>query len=267
MKKTILIVVLGLLWCNIVLSNDTTILKLPKDVVSGNKYKKNQNAGDTFKKYGMQIVEKKDDHPVRAGEKSIRFEVRAGDCGWDGHGWSDCETHRERHELLGVKEISSGTRWYAWSIYLPKDFINVYPVRVCLGQFHDAGQAFTDEVNPPWMFLNIRGGYWVNNMVRVPAGYETQLLTREQMLEKWNDILINVKWTNKENGFFKIWVNDKLAFDYKGPTKRKSKINLQFGIYRYGIFIPDVPTQVVYYDEVRVGKKKEDVVGNLPPLQ
>ena len=28
----------------------------------------------------------------------------------------------------------------------------------------------------------------------------------------------------------------------------------------------DVPTQVVYFDEVRAGKTKEKVVGNLPPL-
>jgi len=28
----------------------------------------------------MQVVNKKDGHPVRAGKKSIRFEVRAGDC-------------------------------------------------------------------------------------------------------------------------------------------------------------------------------------------
>ena len=264
MKKLLGILVLGLLWCSVGFTFN--LLSLPKDVVSGSKFFKINNTYGTFKKYGMQVVDKKDGHPVRAGEKSIRFEVRSGDCGRS-RTWNDCETHRERLELNDEKKISSGTRWYAWSIYLPKDFINVYPVRVCLVQFHDAGQAFTDEVNPPWMFLNIRGGYWVNNMVRVTAGFETQLLTREQMLGKWNDILINVKWTNKENGFFKIWVNDKLAFDYKGPTKRKSKINLQFGIYRYGIFIPDVPTQVVYYDEVRVGKKKEDVVGNLPPLQ
>ena len=31
----------------------------------------------------MEVVNKADGHPVRAGEKSIRFEVRAGDCGKD----------------------------------------------------------------------------------------------------------------------------------------------------------------------------------------
>ena len=31
--------------------------------------------------------------------------------------------------------------------------------------------------------------------------------------------------------------------------------------------ISEVPTQAVYFDEVRAGKSREKVVGNLPPLQ
>jgi len=266
MKKLLGILVLGLLWCNVGFA-DKYWLSLPKDVVSGDKFGKASNLNNTFKKYGMQVVDKKEGHPVRAGNKSIRFEVRAGDCG-QSKGWDDCTTHRERHELSGNKKISSGVWWYAWSIYFPKDFINVYPTRVHLGQFYAGGPKYGDEVNPPWMFPNYeKPGYWINNMVRVPAGNKTQLLTREQMLGKWNDILINVKWTHKDNGYLKLWVNNELVFDNKGPTKRKHPINFKFGIYRSGVFIKDVPTQVVYFDEVRVGKTREKVVGNLPPLQ
>ena len=240
-------------------------LKLPKDVVSGNKYHKNIRANGTFKKYGMQVVDKKDGHPVRAGDKSIRFEVRAGDCVSSS---KDCETLRERVELTG-RDFSRGTWWYAWSIYFPDNFIEVSPIRVYLGQFHTRGPKYGDEKNPPWMFFNTqrehKGGYWINNMVRVPAGYDTQLLTREEAYGKWNDILLNVKWTHKDNGFMKIWVNDELKFDYIGPTKRKYDVRFKFGIYRVRVFKKDTPTQIVYFDEVRVGKKKEDVVGNLPP--
>lgn len=35
---------------------------------------------------------------ARAGRKSQRFEVRAGDCGED-PGWSDCANNRERSEI------------------------------------------------------------------------------------------------------------------------------------------------------------------------
>ena len=258
MKKLLGILVLGLLWCSFGFAGGN-VLKLPKDVVSGNKFSKSLNTYGTFKKYGMQVVDKKDGHPVRAGNKSIRFEVRSGDCG-KSRTWNDCTTYRERHELHG-RDFSGGTWWYAWSIYFPKDFINVYPASLCLGQFHE-----TNTETPPWMFLNDRGGYSVNNMVKVPAGFQTKLLTREQMLGKWNDILINAKWTHKDEGFFKIWVNNNLAFDYKGPTKRKGKNYFKFGIYRSKVFKKDLPTQIVYFDEIRTGKTKEKVVGNLPPL-
>ena len=44
----------------------------------------------------IQLVNKKDGHPVRAGEKSIRFEVRFGDCGKEDKTWNDCEGLRQR---------------------------------------------------------------------------------------------------------------------------------------------------------------------------
>ena len=31
---------------------------------------------------------------------------------------------------------------------------------------------------------------------------------KDDMRDKWNDILVNMKWTHKDNGFFKIWINN-----------------------------------------------------------
>ena len=97
------------------------------------------------------------------------------------------------------------------------------------------------------------------------------------MIGKWNDILVNFKWSKKNDGFFKVWVNNKLIQEYIGPTKTKSKVYFKFGIYRSylnrWIHSPrnkkkekGVPAQVVYFDEVRTGKTKDKVVGNLPPI-
>ena len=52
---------MGLLWSNVGFA-----LSLSKDVASGNTYKKSLDK--KCKKYGMQIVDKKDAHPVRAGK-------------------------------------------------------------------------------------------------------------------------------------------------------------------------------------------------------
>ena len=40
----------------------------------------------------------------------------------------------------------------------------------------------------------------------------------KDMIGKWNDILIhgNLQKQKKEDGFFKIWVNNKLKYEYNG---------------------------------------------------
>ena len=40
------------------------------------------------------------------------------------------------------------------------------------------------------------------------------ILEKKEMLGKWNNILLNVNWTHKENSFFRIWVNGKLALKF-----------------------------------------------------
>jgi len=77
------------------------------------------------------------------------------------------------------------------------------------------------------------------------------------MLGKWNDILVNAKWTHKEDGFFKIWINGKLTYEHKGKTHLKGdEIEYQLGIYRsFGSRSPGAdPTQIVYFDELRYAK-------------
>merc|ERR1711964_629379 len=176
----------------------------------------------------MQVVNKEDGHPVRSGNQSIRFEVRPGDCGHN-EDWNDCDTDRERHELTG-KRMSGGEWWYSWSIYLPKDFINVHPTKVCLGQFHQ------EKGHVVWMFQNqsfsTAGGYWVDDQVPGYTRKLTQILSQDEMIEKWNDILVNVKWSKKDDGFFKVWLNGKQVYSFAGPTKTKAQVYFKFGIYR-----------------------------------
>ena len=264
--------VLCLLWCNAGLAEDKEDVKLPKDVASGNKYFKSMTTN--YKEYGMQVVNKNDGHPVRAGNQSIRFEVRPGDCGHN-ENWNDCENDRERHELSGRRTMSKGEWWYAWSIYFPKDYVNVYPTKVALGQFHQK------KGHPVFMFDFLNFGYYVVETTREDDRLYTQnkIVKTDEAMGKWNDVLVNMKWTKKDDGFFKVWINNELRYDYNGPTKTEKKVFFKFGIYRTflskyikyqkitGNNINEVPTQVVYFDEVRMGKSKKKVVGNLPQLQ
>ena len=231
-------------------------IRLPKDVGSGNVYTKSLKKG--FKKYGYKIVNKKDGHPVRAGEKSIRFEVRNGDCGEDPGKWSDCKNDRQRHELSGDR--FRGKAWYAYSIYLPNDFKTVYPVKSAMAQFHQKGSW------PTLMFQFTDMGYYADRQL----GYQTQemkkILEVKDMIGKWNDILIHGNFTSKEDGFYKVWVNNKLKYEYNGATTGGKESFFKFGIYHtkvsvWPMYHPDTPypTQVVYYDEIRAGKSKKAV--------
>ena len=106
---------------------------LDKDVSSGYTNLTKSLPGKDYKDYGMQIVSKAEGFPVRHGEKSIRFEVRMGDCNPDHtqekDGWSDCDNDRERHELSASSSqdiMKNKEFWFAWSLYLPKDHENLY---------------------------------------------------------------------------------------------------------------------------------------------
>ena len=303
---------LGVLFLSLLLSGNSfaaKIVKLPKDVSSGSKFYKSLT-GKYYKKYGYQIVSKDDGHPVRAGNQSIRFEVRNGDCGRDPGSWSDCKNDRERHELSGGdSDMTKGEYWFSWSIYFPKDHKNLYPLSNAFGQFHQK------EGNPVFMFKELKNGYSiVRTITDKDEDYDQKnLLNNEEVLGKWFDVLINAKWTKKKDGFFKIWINNELKYDYVGPTKSKSKVYQKFGVYRTGITrylnyanfemmkkcfsekgktseehigfrrfqkkkfpghktsikiykkcksfykIKEVPTTVIYFDEVRRGKTKDKV--------
>ena len=57
--------------------------------------------------------------------------------------------------------------------------------------------------------------------------------------------------------YFKIWINGKLSYDYKGMTQIKDdRIEHHLGVYRsYLSRRPGLePIQIVYYDEIRYAR-------------
>lgn len=103
--------------------------------------------------------------PVRAGEKSQRFEVRKGDCGQD-QGWSDCNYDRERSEVLVRNLIYPKTdMWFSWSLFIPQDFKSGAKVKTTVGQIHQRGIVRVGENStaggfpsfPPLLQIDISG--------------------------------------------------------------------------------------------------------------
>ena len=249
MNKLLGLFVLLLLFTNVCYAETT--VKLPKDVSSGSKFEKSLT-GKYYKNYGYQIVNKADGHPVRSGEQSIRFEVRDGDCGKDEEGgWSDCKGDRERHELSGgSRAMTKGEYWFSWSLYFPEEHQNLWPLSNNYGQFHQ-------KKGPPvFMFKELKGGYSVVRTIGDVDYDERRLIRNDNMKNKWHDILINVKWSKKDDGFFKVWVNDKLKYDYKGPTKTLSYVYEKIGVYSTGI------TRYINHKNIDVIEKCFEEKGN-----
>ena len=271
MKKLLGIVVLSLLICENVFAGVEEVLKeikKNKDIVQGfdkvkefdtwNEWRVTPKAilkSDKSKRqHIVKIVNKSDNHPVRFGKQSLRFEVRNGD-GW---GW-DARNDRERSELL-ICCVNKKTTWTAWSLYLPNDYEKIFPAKTMLAQFHndaDNPPAFAFD-NQSERHVNEGGGFWIAVDEYINKKFLLKkLLDHSETLGRWNDILVNAKWTHKENGFFKIWINGKLAFHHKGMTQEKGE-NIEFHVGIYRSFLSRTPgpdkTQIAYYDEIRHAK-------------
>ena len=221
------------------------------------------------KKYSLKLVNIKDGHPVRSGKKSYRFEVRYGDCGGDSK-HNDCKKDRQRTELQ-FKKYQKGKKdyWYSASIYLPEDYQSVAPVRTTFAQLYERGWKpilmFTDRENK-WLEI---GRMWSGEYVEMKKGIKIN-----DMKGKWTDILINARFSREEDGYLKVWINNKLimnAENIKNITPyTKAGVELNFGIYQ--TFVTGwkrehgdkpYPNMVVYFDEVNLGTTKEKVTKNL----
>jgi hypothetical protein len=195
------------------------------------------------------------------------FEVRPGDCYANPgvNGWDDCEHDRERSELT---ENNSGPNrhgsefWYGWSIYFPENYINIYPTKTALGQFHQK------DADPIWMFDNASrsGGYRVVGSVNL-LKTKQKLISEEDLRGKWHKIEVHAKWSRSDTGVFQVWVNDDLKVDYKGKTMTAKEVYFKYGVYRSYMVnykaenkVSEVPAQTVYYSNVKKGHTRENLV-------
>jgi len=262
---------------------------LPKDIASGALW--GRSVGNTMKKHQIQIVNAEDGYPVKSGSQSIRFEIREGDCSYD-ESWSDCKGDRYRSELYQTKQgFKHG--FFAWSIYLPEDFQSVDPVLLAAGQIHQNKPGYTysndkkNSFSQNMSFHINNGGYWaVRYLSTFPpdadpySGYfkkNTHLIDIKDMLGEWTDVILEFKSTQNKDGVIKVWINGELKYEYMGQTSDGGKNYFKFGLYQSWVSkinntppkpwidgtkkkkSDPYPTQVVYYDDIRIGKTYEEV--------
>jgi len=193
-----------------------------------------------------------------------RFEVRDGDCAFDGY-WSDCATDRERSELTQPKyspnRFSNGSEtWVGWWIYFPEGFESGDPASVNIGQFHEASGSGVSN-----MFKASYGGYYFDNHLPSNSDLIT-LIPREEAIGRWHRIELHVRWSRKSDGFFEVYVNGDRKVNYHARTMRTNQVYFKYGIYRSHIdrFYKAkpgelMPTQIVYFAGVKAGETRADI--------
>lgn len=227
------------------------------------------------KPYSYQYI--KDKSAARAGKAYQRFELRDGDCfpPQDG-GWNDCKMDRERFEFSSrPRQQPEGKQCYGYSIMLDENFQSVHPTNTDLGQVHQRGgpkgTAGGLKSFPPLIQIGAKYDRLIfgwheltgdeNNITDIKQEYF--LANISDMKGVWTDLSFCLDFGNKR---MDAWVNgEKKVEILRSPINfTPDSIYFKYGIYRsfisrYKNRNGTMPTQIVYYDEVRRGTSVEKV--------
>ena len=225
----------------------------------------------------------KDKKKARAGMYYQQFELRDGDCFGDDF-WNDCDTDRERVEFsTRPRQPITKNQCYGYSLMLSKDFTHIHPTSTTLGQVHQhggpTGTAGGLASFPPLVQIDVVGVSLMFNWHEL-SGSATNVIDKSRLYKLkslkdmkgvWTDISFCLDFKNNR---IDAWVDGiKKVEILKSPIFFKPEaIYFKHGIYRsfiskYKKFhkVKKMPTQIVFYDEIRRGNSIEKVDININP--
>ena len=205
-------------------------------------------AGDS--EWGYSVVP--DPTGLGPNEMVERFELRPGDC-TSVPPYDDCSLGAERAERAQARrpsEAVSGSQWYRWNIFFPKDFVNSYPAKTRHGQFIDHGKQ-----DPAWALeVGSTGVLWLGAQF-VEESLYFSLIDENELRGKWHEIIVHAVWSSDE-GEIEVWTNGQKKASYRGPTCVRCRVFFSYGVHRIGVpafqkkFLGSaLPVQIVFYTE------------------
>jgi len=210
------------------------------------------------KSHGYNVI--KDPTGSAPSELVERFEVRAGDCSRDSV-WSDCENARERSEIASERMTFIGKEEkYSWYMYVPTDWKDVTPAAAMHGQFSQTNKSNSKSYSAPLLGIQLTNrGIHVENYLK---DKKSNIYDIDKVKGKWTKIEVRAKWLMEvdgvmPDGFFKVYINDELLYEYEGNTVSSygiDEIRFKYGIYRARLHLlggSTPPTQIVYYANVK----------------
>jgi len=206
---------------------------------------------------------------VYRGQTALRFELRHGDCYTaypenPSRGWDDCTRDRERTEVRERWNAPLDTdMWYQLHMFIPHDYEPMYPKQI-FWQWHNGLWG-------PNLYLHLNDNRFHIDILTEVHQTTTQYTFGDDILTlgRWHEITVNAKWTVTDAGYIRIYINNQLLVDHRGPTidweTYESGIGpfVKYGIYRSHLFRYDEPglhpTHVLYFDEYRRGYSEAEV--------
>lgn len=234
-------------------------------------------------------------YPVRYGSHSERFEIRPSD--YDGMNGKSRGNRSELTQKPSPDNPRIGEdSWFGWSFF-HENLLSVnytYGWAPFLGQWKtDLDAAPVIAIQPAHDGRPMDGQYmgvslddlsqgrsrdWLkSNNFGVPC----RLFRLDQSRGRWVDIVLNTNFGDDENGYLNIWINGELKCEYTGQiTVTPVDRFRSYGVRNHGPIFKrgywsghrsfpsrwlenhptvEIPTFVVYYDEWRQGRSREDV--------
>ena len=237
---------------------------LGDDLGFGHKWE--TNVRRNLKDWNIRIM-KDPGQESRFGKSYLRFETREGHCTatHNKSGWNDCKKGRNRAELKSLWKNEPKIDkifWHFYSFKIPSSIEQKKGVKTSIWQIHSG------KSSPSWMIkFTKNSGLSIQNQIPFPPEQKV-IIERDNLFDKWHDVIIKANLSKSMNGSFNIWVNGKKQFNYKGITRQlvAKRDPLHFGIYNTGSMFgtqnndgKDLGNMVVLFDEIRVGDSCKDL--------
>lgn len=208
----------------------------------------------------MEIVSE----PARSGAGALRINIEP----------LDHVAQKNRAEIKLFPNDPAGSEgWYAWSFLVPNDYAEAprEDMFQILGQWHDqppAGQTWRDYTTHPPVLAVKYGMRGSRRGIEISYGLVggTKGAIGRALIQKgkWVDLVFHVRWSQGDDGFVEVFKDgepltppSKDGFKVFGANMYNATPNyLKLGIYRQDGF---QTTNSVYYDELSIGPRREDV--------
>ena len=216
--------------------------------------------------YAAQIVDAP--APIRSGAKALRIELHQDDPDASGS---------RRAELTRGGDSQNGEYWFAFSVFLPKDYVIDRSPEI-LAQWHNYPDFVLGEtwMSPP-LSLQTSNGKWLINRLWDDATVSSNLSIAAKGfrrlhdlglyaadVDRWTDWVFRIKWgwQASQDPKLEVYKNGVMVLNQNGQPNTTNDVTAPYfkmGIYKWDWkqdpARSDLTTRVVYYDRVLIGDK------------